>query len=86
MSLMGFIGFSNQYISNLYNPNENLSLVSQKKCDNVFSDPGVRSYILTFLFYQLGNLYICFFFLYVVIISLIQRGEGAGIYCKLIPG
>ena len=46
MSSMGlFLDFPNQIIpniSNLYNPNENLSLESQTKCDNMFSYPVVE--------------------------------------------
>ena len=47
-----FLDFSNQNISNisnLYNPNENLSLASQTKCDNMFSDQIFGSYIFTFV-------------------------------------
>ena len=38
----GFINFLNQQISNIsniYNPNEKMGLVSQIKCDNMFLDP-----------------------------------------------
>ena len=37
-SSAGFIGFYNQYISNIYNPNVKLSLASQNKYYNMFSD------------------------------------------------
>ena len=46
-----FLDFLNQNISNIsniYNPNVNPSLESQKKCDNMFSYPLVGSYIFTF--------------------------------------
>ena len=39
-----FLDFSNKYISNIsniYNPNENMSIESQIKCDNMFTDPEV---------------------------------------------
>ena len=84
-----FWKFSNQYISkilNLYNPKVNLILSYQTKCDNMFSDPGVVSYIFTFFTFQLCTWFIFCFFSCVVIIHLIQRREGVGIYCKLIPG
>ena len=61
-----------------------MSLASQVKCDNLFSDTGVGSYIFTFLFSQLRTWFIYFFFSYVVIIHLLRRGEGVGIYYKLI--
>ena len=52
MSSMGIlINFSNQNISeipNLYDPNENMSSVSQTKCENMFSYLEVGSYIFTF--------------------------------------
>ena len=66
------------------NPNENLSLASQTKCNKMLSDP-IWSQIIYFyilLFSYVLDLYI--FFLYEVIIHLLQRGEGVGIYCKLI--
>ena len=57
----GIIYFSNQDTSNiphLLNPNVNLSLTSQIKCDNMFSDPEsdhifphfLGTYLLYFLF------------------------------------
>ena len=82
-----FLDFPNQYISNisnLYNTNENMSLASQTKCDNLFSDLGVRSYIFTF-FSQLRTWFVFCFLSYVVIIHLLRRGGGVGIYCKFIP-
>ena len=69
---------------NLYNLNKDLSLSSQTKCNNIFSDLGVGLYIFTF-FSQLRTWFVFYFFFYVVIIHLHWRGEGAGIYCKLIP-
>ena len=74
----------NQYISNisnLYNLNVNLSLESQTKCDNMFSDP--ESYNL-FSYFQLRTWFIYFFLSYVVIIHLLKRREGVVIYCKVI--
>ena len=83
--LTGFIDFDNHYIpniSNLYNPNVNMSLASQTKCDNMFfdteSDHIFSHFPVTYLVY-------IFFLSYVVIIHLLWRGEGVGIYCKLIP-
>ena len=71
--------FSNQNISNIsniYNPNKNPSLASQTKCDIMFSDPGVGSYIFTSCFSQLRTWFLFCFFPYVVIINLLQREKG----------
>ena len=80
-----FPDFSNQNISNIYNPNKNLSLAFQTKCEIMFSDLGVGSYIFTSCFSQLRTWFIFCFFPYVVIINLLQREEGVGIHCKLMP-
>ena len=69
-AIEGFYHFSNHNTSNipnLLNLTVNLSLVSQTKCDDMFSDPD-----LTLLEY-----------VPVVIIHLLQRGEGVVIYCPL---
>ena len=68
-----FPDFSNQNISNIYNPNKNLSLAFQTKCEIMFSDLGVGSYIFTSCFSQLRTWFIFCFFSYVVIINLLQR-------------
>ena len=64
---------NNSNVPNLSNPNVNLSLASQNKCDNMFSDPesdNIFSHFLgTYLVY-------IFFFSYVVIIHLLRKGEG----------
>ena len=68
-------------IPNLLHPTINLSLASQTKCDSMFSDPK-SDHIFSYL---LGTYLVYIFFLsYVVIILLLWRGEGAGIYCPLI--
>ena len=79
-----FIGYLNQCISNisnLYNTNVNMSLESQMKCDNILSDPKsdhISSHFsVTYLVY-------IYFFSYMIITHLIWRGQGVGIYCKLI--
>ena len=42
------LNFFYQYISNIYSVNKNLSLASRTEYDNMFSDPGVGSYIFIF--------------------------------------
>ena len=54
--------------------------ISKKMWQHVFRS-AVRSYIFIFLGYIPG---LYFFSLYVVIIHLLRRGEGAEIYCPLI--
>ena len=84
-SFDGFSLLSNQYISNisnLYNPDVNMRLASQTKCDKMFSDPKSDN-ILSY--FQLSTWFIYIFFSYVIIIHLIWKGEGDVIYCKLIP-
>ena len=69
-----FIYFSNHdtsNIPNLSNPNVNLSLASQTKCNNMFSDPKSDHIFPHFLGTYL--VYI-FFFSYVEIIHLLRRG------------
>ena len=56
--------------------------ISNKMGQNV-SDSGVGSYIFNF-FSRLCTWLIYIFFLYVLIILLLRREEGVGIYCKLI--
>ena len=52
---------------------------------NVFrSVPELNNIFLYFTF-QIRNWFIFCVFLYVIIIHLLLRGEGVGIYCKLIP-
>ena len=85
MSSTGFINFSNQCISNIsniYSQKKNLSLESQTNCDIMFPDP--ESNHIFSIFFQLRTCFIFCFFSYVVIIHLLQIGEGVGIYCKLI--
>ena len=81
----GFSLLSNQYISNIsviYNPDVNLSLVSQTVCDHTFSDPKSDH---IFYFIWLCTWFIFCFFLYVVIFQLLWRREVVLIYCRLIP-
>ena len=83
--LAGFIYILNKYISNisnLYNSNVNLSLASQKNMTTCFQIQSQTIYIHIF---QLRSGFIFWLLLYVVIIHLLQRDEGVGIYCKLIP-
>ena len=75
----------NQYISNIYNvynPGVNLSLAYQIMCDHMFSDPK-SDHIFSYL--CLHTWFIFCFFLYLVIVHLIRRRGGVGIYCKLTP-
>ena len=59
--------------------------ISNKMWQNDFrSNPESNNIFLHFTF-QLRTWFIFCFFLYVVIIHLIWRGECVGIYCKLIP-
>ena len=79
--LGGFIDYSNHdtsNIPNMLNLKVNSSLVSQTKCDNMFSDPSSDHILSHFL---VRTWFIYFFFLYVLIIHLLQRGEG----CRNIP-
>ena len=82
---VGKIIFLNQYISNisnLYNPDVNLSLASQTICDHMFSYPKSDH---IFSYFWLCTWFIYFFLSCVVIVHLLQIQEGAGIYCKLNP-
>ena len=79
-----FYLISNGYISkisNIYNPDKNLSLASQTIWDHLFSDPKSDH---TFHIFWLCTWLIYIFFLYVAILHLLQIWEGVGIYCKLI--
>ena len=67
-----FHPYSTSNIPNISNPNINLSLKPQTKCDDIISDPE-SDHIFSHLFS------------YVVIIHLLQSGGGVGIYCPLIP-
>ena len=63
MSLTVFLNMLNKYISNIsntYNPNVNMRLSSQTKCEKCFPDLGFGSYILTFLSVQLRTWFIYF--------------------------
>ena len=74
----------NQYISNIsniYNPDVNLSLAYLTICDHMFSYP--KSYNI-FSYFWLHTWHIFCFFSYVVIVLLLQRRKGVRIYCKLI--
>ena len=78
-----FINFLNQYISNIsdiYNPNVNMSIASQTKCDSMFSDPKLDH---IFSHYSVMYLVYIFSFSYVVIIHLLWIGKGVGIYCNI---
>ena len=59
-----------------------MSLASQTEREIIFSDPE-SDYMSRFCFSVTYLVYIVFF-LYVVIIHLIWRGKGVGIYFKLI--
>ena len=86
MSSTGFIVFPNQYISyisNIYNPNLNMRLASQMKCDKMFLDLELDHVLLHFSVKYL--VYIYLFFSYVAIIHLLRRGGGVGIHYKWIP-
>ena len=81
----GFIYFSNHdtsNIPNISNPNVNLSLAYQTKCDNMFSYPESDH---IFHISRVRTWFIFCVFSYVAIIHLLRRGEGVGIYCQLIP-
>ena len=69
-------------ISNIYNPDKNSSLASQKICEHIFSD--LKSNHTLHIFWLITCL-IYIFFSYVVIVHLLRRWEGVWIYCKLIP-
>ena len=56
--------------------NVNMSLASQTKFDNKFSDPDLDNICSHF---SVTYLVIYFLFSYVVIIKLLLRGEGVGI-------
>ena len=57
MSPTGFIAFLNHDIPNISNPNVNLGLASQTKCDDMFSDPEsdhiFSHFLVTYLVYIL---------------------------------
>ena len=84
-SLTGFIAFLNHNTSNIPNLSNltvNLGLVSQPKCDDMFLDLKSDHIFSYFLVTYLVYIYI---FSFVVIMHLLRRGGGIGIYCQLIP-
>ena len=68
-------------ISNIYNPDKNLSLAYQTIFDHMFSDTKSDHFFLFFC-YVLG---LYFFLSYVAIFHLLRIWEGVGIHCNLIP-
>ena len=83
--IYGFYLFSNHDTSNIPNLSHSTvisSLASQTKCDNMFSDPDL-DHIFSH-FYRVRTWFIFCFFLYMIVIHLLRRGQGVGIYCPLI--
>ena len=68
-------------ISNIYNPEENLTLAYQTICDHTFSNLKLYH---TFHLIWLNTWLVFCFFSYVKIIRLLWRKGGVGIHCKLI--
>ena len=82
----GFLKCPNKYISNisnLYNPNKNMSLAYQMKCDIIFSDPE-SDHIFSHSCFSVTYLVYIYLFSYVVIIHLLRIGKCVAIYCRLI--
>ena len=59
--------------------------ISNKMWQNAFRSYPESNHIFLCCTFQLRTYFIFCFFSYVVIIHLLQRGGGVGIYCKLIP-
>ena len=85
ISLTGLIDFSNHdisNISNLYKSERKFELSISNEMWQKISDPESDH---IFHIFQLHTWFIYIYFLYVVIIHLLRRGNHIGIYCKLIP-
>ena len=89
ISLTGFINFLNHdisNISNIYKSESKFELsISNEMWKHVFRSAVGSNIFAFFSYFSVTYLVSIFFFLYVVITHLLWRGEGLGIYCKLIP-